>query len=82
MEIFHSIIVARLIFILGIVNLLAGVLIFFSCRCISSGSLLKKLMKYPAYQRFFGYHCYIWRIFWPSVFVHALLAVTFFGIPV
>ncbi|MBM4446050.1 MAG: hypothetical protein FJ023_01695 [Chloroflexi bacterium] len=82
MEIFQSIIVARLIFILGIVNLLAGMLIFFSCRCIPNGSLLSKLTKYPAYQRFFRYHCYIWWIFWPSVIVHALLAIAFFGIPV
>ena len=82
MEIFQSILIVRMIFILGIVNVLAGTLIFFSCRCISSGGLLKKLMKYPAYQRFFGYHCYIWWIFWPSVVIHALLAIAFFGIPV
>ena len=81
MEIFQSITVARLIFILGIVNLIGAVLIFFSCRCIANGNLLKKLMKYRGYQRFFGYHCYIWRIFWPSVVVHALLAIAFFGIP-
>jgi len=81
MVIFQSILVARLIFILGIVNILGVMLIFFSCRCISNGVLLRKMMKYPAYQRFFGYHCYVWWIFWPSVIVHALLAMVFFGIP-
>jgi len=81
MVILQSIVVARLIFILGIVNILGVMLIFFSCRCISSGALLRKMMKYPAYQRFFGYHCYIWWILWLSVIVHALLAMVFFGIP-
>ena len=82
MEIFHSIVVARLIFILGIVNLLALMLIFFSCRCIPGSRLLSKLAKYTAYNRFFKYHCYIWWILWPSVIAHALLAIAFFGIPV
>jgi len=81
MEIFQSIVVARLIFILGIVNMIAVILIFFSCRCVSSGSLLRKLMKYPAYQRFFKYHCYIWWVLWLSVIIHAILAIGFFGVP-
>jgi len=81
MEIFQSTVVARLIFILGIVNILAVMLIFFSCRCVSSGNLLRKLMKYQAYQRFFGYHCYIWWVLWLSVVIHAILAIGFFGVP-
>ena len=81
MEIFQSIVVARLIFILGIVNMIAVILIFFSCRCVSSSSLLRKLMKYRAYQRFFGYHCYIWWVLWLSVIIHAILAIGFFGVP-
>jgi len=81
MEILHSIIVVRLIFILGIVNLLAAMLIFFSCRCIPGSRLLSKLTKYTAYKRLFKYHCYIWWILWPSVIVHATLAILFFGIP-
>jgi hypothetical protein len=82
MGIFHSVIVARLIFVLGIVNVLAAMLIFFSCRCIPGSRLLSKLTKHAAYNRFFKYHCYIWWIFWPSVIVHAVLAFAFFGIPV
>jgi hypothetical protein len=71
----------RLIFILGIINLVTGTSIFFSCRCIPGSGLGKRLMKYQGYQRFFKYHCYIWWIFWPSVIVHATLALILFGWP-
>lgn len=78
---FQSILVARLIVILGVVNLITGAAIFFSCRCIPGGKIMGKLMKYPAYQKFYKYHCYIWQVFWPSVLIHAILAIVFFGIP-
>jgi hypothetical protein len=78
---FHSILVAKLIFILGIINLVAVVLIFCSCRCVSGNRIAGRLMKYSAYQRFFSYHCYIWWVLWPSVVVHAVLAIAFFGVP-
>ena len=82
MSIFHSLVVARLIFILGIVNLLTGLLVFFSCRCLPGSKLGGWLMKHATYQRYFKYHCHIWKVFWPSVMVHAFLASMFFGIPV
>ena len=78
---FQSILVARLLVILGIVNLITGAAIFFSCRCIPGARILGKLTKYRAYQRFNKYHCYIWRVFWPSVLLHAALAIAFFSIP-
>ena len=81
MEIFQSIIVGRLIFILGVVNIVAAILIFGSCRCLPGSRLMGKLMNYAKYKRFFGYHCYIWRVFWPSVVVHAFLALMLFGWP-
>lgn len=81
MELFQSVVVARVIVVLGILNLLTGAAIFFSCRCIPGASLMGKLMKYRSYQNFYKYHCYIWRVFWPSVLVHSFLAVMFFGLP-
>ncbi len=78
---FHSILVAKLIFTLGIINLVAGALIFFSCRCVSGNRMAGKLMKYSAYQRFFSYHCYIWWILLLSVIAHAILAIAFYGVP-
>jgi len=71
----------RLIVVLGTINLVTGVLIFFSCRCLPGSRLGTRLMKYQRYQRFYRYHCYIWRLFWPSVMIHAALAAVFFGWP-
>ena len=80
MDIFQSI-APRLIFILGIINLVTGTLIFLSCRCIPGLKIGVKLMKYRAYQRFYRYHCYIWKVFWSSVFVHAIFGIAYLGIP-
>lgn len=81
MDIFQSIIATRVLFILGIINLVSVLLIFFSCRCIPGSKILGKIMKYQAYQRFFRYHCYIWLVFWSSVVVHAILGIAILGIP-
>lgn len=81
MDIFQSIIASRLIFVLGIVNLVTGVLIVLTCRCMAGAKLTGGLMKYPAYQRFFSYHCYIWWIFWASVVIHAIFAIGLLGNP-
>ena len=81
MSLFDPLLATKLIVVLGIVNLVTGVLIFFSCRCHPGSGLGKKLMKYQRYQRFYKYHCYIWRFFWPSVMIHAILALIFFGWP-
>lgn len=86
MDVFHSLVVARLIFILGIVNLTMGLLIIVSCRClpgfkVSNFKVGATLMRYSAFKKLFGLHCYLWAIFWPSVIVHAFLALMFFGWP-
>ena len=82
MGVFQSIVVAKLIFVFGIINLLTVVALFFSCRCVPGNPVMGKLMKYRSYQRFFRYHCYLWWVLLPSVVVHATLAILFFGIPV
>jgi len=81
MDIFHSLTAARLIFILGIVNLVAGLMLFFSCRCLPGSKIGDRLMKYRPYQRFYRYHCYLWKVIWPSVVIHAFLAIMFLGWP-
>lgn len=80
METFYAI-APRIIFSLGIINVLSGFAIFFSCRCIGSAAIGKRLMQKEWYKTFYKYHCVIWRIFWPSVIIHATLAIIFFGIP-
>jgi len=81
MEIFQSIVSARLIFVLGIVNLVFGILVFFSCRCLGGSIIGNRLMKYAAFKRFYRYHCYIWWVLWVSVVVHAVFAIGFMGVP-
>ena len=82
MDIFYSITGARIIFILGITNLVGGLLVALSCRCIPALSVIGgKLMQYKAYQRFYRYHCYYWWLFWLSVVVHAIFAIGRVGVP-
>lgn len=81
MEFFQVAIVPKAILILGIINLVTVTLIFLSCRCIGSAKIIGKLMKYSAYQRFYKYHCYIWRVLWPSLVTHIILAIFYLGLP-
>jgi len=83
MQLFQSIIAHWIVYVLGVVNLLTGILIVFTCRCFPGSRLIGKLnlMKKPAFQRLFKYHCYIWWVFWISVIVHAVFAIAFFGVP-
>ncbi|MBI2288275.1 MAG: hypothetical protein HYU83_04805 [Chloroflexi bacterium] len=73
--------VARLIISLGIINLVSGALVFLSCRCLGGSKIGTRLMKYKSFQRFYGYHCHIWKIFWASVFVHTIMVMIFLGWP-
>ena len=57
MSIFDSIAAVRVIFILGIINLVAGLLLLFSCRCVPGLKITHRLMKYKAYTRFEKFHC-------------------------
>ncbi|MFH1650977.1 MAG: hypothetical protein ABID87_02575 [Chloroflexota bacterium] len=81
MDFLTPLLATRLIFILGITNLVTGTLIFFSCRCLGGSKLGGRLMKHPAFARFYRHHCFLWRVFWVSVVLHALLALTFLGWP-
>ena len=81
MDVFQSVAVARLILSLGIVNFILILLIFLSCRCLPGSRVGSKLMKIRWYKRFFGNHCYLWAILWPSVVLHAFFAVMFLGWP-
>ncbi len=77
----NTLVAMRILFILGIINLLTGLAIFFSCRCLPGSRLGQGLMKHRWYQRYFKFHCYIWWIFWASVVVHAILAIKYLGWP-
>ena len=81
MDIFQPIVASRIVFIFAITNLVTGVLVLFTCRCIPGLKITGNLMKYSAYKRLFRHHCYIWLAFWVSVMVHAIFALTLLGIP-
>ncbi len=85
MEFFQSVAAIRVVFALGIVNVVSGLLVFLTCRCTPGGRLTMlvtgNLMKYSAYRRFYSIHCYIWWVFWTSVMVHAIFAMASIGVP-
>jgi hypothetical protein len=71
----------RILFVLGMINLITGALIFFSCRCLPGSRIGKNLKNHKWYQKFFKWHCYIWWIFWISVVAHAIFATIYIGWP-
>ncbi|GEM_PF-445842 len=81
MDVFQSVVVARLILFLGILNFILILLIFLSCRCLPVSRIGGRLMKARWYKRFFGKHCYLWPVLWTSLAIHAFLAVMFMGWP-
>jgi hypothetical protein len=81
MDFFYSAGAAKIIFILSIINLVTGALIFFSCRCIPGMKWGARLMKSGWFKQFYRYHCYIWWVFWVSVVVHAIIAILRVGSP-
>lgn len=81
MVFFHSIIIAKLIFALGILNLVALIFLFVTCRCLPMSKVGKHLMTNPLYKKLYKYHCYLWYVLGVSVIIHAALAIIFYGFP-
>ncbi len=71
----------RLIFILGIINIVGFVLVLLSCRCIMGAKLAKGLWQSELYKKFYSKHCYYWWLFLASVLLHTTLAFLVFGLP-
>ena len=81
MSIIDPILGAKIVFVLGITNIIALFLVFFSCRCLIGLNFVKKMWKYKWYQKFYNSHCYFWWFFFLSVLTHATLAILIFGNP-
>jgi hypothetical protein len=79
---FHSVIAARIIFIFSLTNIVLGILVFFTCRCMPGFKFAHGLMQNKAYVKFYKYHGYLWLFFLISVLIHAIFAIGFMGIPV
>jgi hypothetical protein len=71
----------RILFILGIVNLVTGLFLYFTCRCMPPTRPGKWLMKFNWFQKIFKLHCYIWRGVWLSVAAHAVIGIVYIGWP-
>ncbi len=71
----------RLVFILGLVNLLSLLALFFSCRCMAGTGLYYKMSGFRTYTRFYRYHCYYSIILGLSITAHLGIAVSVLGIP-
>jgi hypothetical protein len=80
-DIFHSAFAARLILVLGFVNIVTGLLILFTCRIVPAFKPTRNLMQHSFYKKIFHFHTYLWWIFWISVIVHAVFALKFMGWP-
>lgn len=72
-------VLAKLVYVLGIVNLTGLALVLFTCRCTLGR--FSKLWNIKWYQKFYNLHCYYWWIFLISVFLHATLALIVYGNP-
>ncbi len=76
-EFFHSQAALDIILAFSISNIVLGVLVFFTCRCMPGFQFARGLMHNKTYVKFYKYHCYIWLVFLASVMLHAFFAISF-----
>ncbi len=77
----NTLFLAKAIYILGILNIVGLLLVFFSCRCLPGMRWLKPLWGAAWYRAFYRRHCWYWYFFFVSVFLHAVLAMYLYGNP-
>ena len=72
----------KIVFILGIINVISILFVFLSRRCLIGTKFINNMwQKHNWYKKFYSKHCYFWRIFMVSVLLHAVLAFIIFGWP-
>jgi len=76
-EFFHSQIARDIILIFAACNIVLGLLVFFTCRCLPGFKFAHGLMRNKNYLNFYKFHCYLWLLFLISVMVHAVFAINF-----
>lgn len=80
MVLIDPVIGAKIVFILGITNIIGLILVGLSCRCLLGSK--PKLSSNRIYMKFFKYHCYYWEFFIVSVLIHSIVAILMYGVPV
>lgn len=78
---FHSLLAVRLLFVFSLLNIILGITVFFSCRCLPGFKFAQGIMKNKIYLSFYKFHCWIWLMFLISVMIHAILAINIIGFP-
>lgn len=79
MPIINPLIGVKLVYILGITNVISLLLVMFSCRCCLGRR--PSLANSKRYMNFYRYHCFYWWLLIASIFAHATIAFLAFGIP-
>jgi hypothetical protein len=74
---FHSATAMTIILAFSITNIVLGILVFFTCRCMPGFQFSRGLMHNKTYLKFYKYHCYLWLFFLVSVMIHAVFAINF-----
>jgi hypothetical protein len=77
----QSAVIAKVIFIMGILNFVILLFLLSTCRCLPTSRLGKNWLKNRNYQKFYKFHGYIWYILACSMAVHIWLAVNYYGVP-
>ena len=76
-EFLHSQTALDIILAFSISNIVLGMLVFFTCRCMPGYQFARGLMHNKTYMRFYKFHGYLWLFFLASVMVHAFFAIRF-----
>ena len=71
----------KLVYLLGITNVLFFLLIASTCRCVIGVKFVNDMLKKQWYRWLFDHHCWYWRLFFLSVTIHIALALMVFGSP-
>ena len=74
---FHSQTALDIIVAFSITNIVLGILVFFSCRCLPGFKFSRGLMHNKTYLKFYKYHGYLCLFFLVSVMIHAVFAINF-----
>ena len=72
----------KIVYLLGVTNLIGLLLVLSTCRCIPMiGKLTEGLTKSKTYLKFYSYHCFYWTFFIVSVILHMIFVYLVFGFP-
>jgi hypothetical protein len=68
-------VIAIIVFVTAIINIIAVLLVLFTCRFAMSLKMSDRYSHRGWYKALYKFHSYIWWIIIPSLFIHASLAL-------